>query len=157
LEDAQIERLRGEYDREFEKARQEGSYRNLAIDDTDDVEKKRTAPTQMLQIMQMCERNLHFRRLLYDSRILDIVEDLLGPNLMLFQDQARLKPAFRGGPVSWPKANAYWKCAPANLISCWITLDEAVKENGAMQVIPGSHLTPVRHEQSESTKALLQQ
>ena len=35
--------------------------------------------------------------------------------------------------------NIYWKCEPANLVSCWITLDDAYLENGAMQVIPGSH------------------
>ena len=31
-----------------------------------------------VQIMQMCEYNIHFRRLLYEDRILDMVEDLIG-------------------------------------------------------------------------------
>jgi phytanoyl-CoA hydroxylase len=155
LEEDEIERLRCEYDRVFEEARLDGRYRNLAMDDTEDIEAKRSAPIQMLQVMQMCERSLDFRRLLYNSRILNIVEDLLGPNIMLFHDQALFKPALTGGPVFWHQDNAYWRCSPANLISCWLTLDDVVKENGAMQMIPGSHLQPVRHEQSEDTNALL--
>lgn len=155
LEDAEIELLRCEYDRVFDEARLEGSYRNLAMDDTNDAEEKRSAPIQMLQIMQMCERSLPFRRLLYNSHILDIVQDLLGPNIMLFHDQALYKPAQTGGPVFWHQDNAYWRCVPANLISCWLTLDDVVKENGAMQMLPGSHLAPARHEQSEETTALL--
>ena len=156
LEPNEVELLRTEYDREFALARETGHYRNLAVDDTNDKAQKQTAPQQMLQIMQMCERNLAFRRLVYDKRILDIVEDLLGPNLMLFHDQALFKPAHTGGPVFWHQDNAYWRCKPANLISCWLTLDDAFEANGAMQVIPGSHLTPAHHQQSETTNALLE-
>ncbi len=155
LEDAEVELLRREYDAEFAKAWREDSLRNLAVSADADLEAKRQAPQQMLQIMQMCERNMHFRRLLYNERILDLVQDLIGPNIMLFHDQAFSKPARTGGAVFWHQDNAYWKCRPATLISCWLALDDADKDNGAMQVIPGSHLKPVWHEQSESTDLLL--
>ena len=156
LDDATVEVLRREYDREFELARSgASSFRNLAIDDTDDVAAKNEAEEQMLQIMQMCERNLHFRRLLYHEPILDCVEDLIGPNIQLFHDQALYKPAHHGGPVFWHQDNAYWQCAPATLVSCWLTLDDVSVDNGAMQVIPGSHLQALDHEKSASTSALL--
>ena len=156
LDDAAVELLRREYDREFELARSgAGSFRNLAIDDTDDVAAKNEAEEQMLQIMQMCERNLHYRRLLYHEPILDCVEDLIGPNIQLFHDQALYKPAHHGGPVFWHQDNAYWQCAPATLVSCWLTLDDVSVDNGAMQVIPGSHLQALEHERSASTNALL--
>ena len=156
LDDATVEVLRREYDREFELARSgASSFRNLAIDDTDDVAAKNEAEEQMLQIMQVCERNLHFRRLLYHEQILDCVEDLIGPNIQLFHDQALYKPAHHGGPVFWHQDNAYWQCAPATLVSCWLTLDDVSVDNGAMQVIPGSHLQALDHEKSTSTSALL--
>ena len=156
LDDATVELLRREYDREFELARSGArSFRNLAIDDTDDVAAKNEAEEQMLQIMQMCERNLHYRRLLYHEPILDCVEDLIGPNIQLFHDQALYKPAHHGGPVFWHQDNAYWQCAPATLVSCWLTLDDVSVDNGAMQVIPGSHLQALAHEKSASTSALL--
>jgi phytanoyl-CoA hydroxylase len=155
LEDAEIELLRREYDAEFEKAWRQNSLRNLSVDDDVDREGKRKASQQMLQIIQMSERNIHFRQLLYNERILDLVQDLMGPNIMLFHDQALFKPAYTGGPVSWHQDNAYWRCRPATLVSCWLALDDVDKDNGAMQVIPGSHLKPLWHEQSESTNALL--
>jgi len=155
LEDSQIECLRQEYDREFAQARQEGSYRNLSVPDDTDLQGKQQAPEQMLQIMQMCDRNIHFRRHLYDRRILDIVQDLIGPNIMLFHDQALYKPAHTGGPVYWHQDNAYWKCSPANLVSCWLTLDDVDKDNGAMQVLPGSHLRPLRPDPADSKGPLL--
>ena len=155
FDDAEVLVLRREYDRIFEIAAQDGSYRNLSIDDTDDKDRKASATKKVFQIMQMCERSMVFRKLLYDARILEMVQDLLGPNIMLFHDQALFKPAHTGGAVFWHQDNAYWKCRPANLVSCWMTFDNAFKENGAMQVIPASHLKPIRHETSSDTKALL--
>lgn len=156
LDGAEVEQLRREYDREFARARAGGSsFRNLAIDDTDDLAAKNEAGEQMLQIMQMCERNLRFRRLLYHEPILDCIEDLIGPNIQLFHDQALYKPAHHGGPVFWHQDNAYWQCVPANLVSCWLTLDAVTVANGAMQVLPGSHLRALEHDRAASTDALL--
>ena len=152
LEDDEIAFLKTEYDREFELAETGGAYRVLPNDGgTSKADGKRR---RMLQIMHLGERNIHFRKLYYDDRILDIVEDLMGPNIQLFHDQALFKPAHHGGAVFWHQDNAYWQCTPANLISCWMTLDAADRENGAMQVIPGSHLNPVHHERSAESTAL---
>ena len=131
LEDDHVETLRAEYDRVFENARESGRYRNLSIDDTEDRNRKRKARSQMLQIMQMCERSIEFRKLLYHEPILDVVESLLGPNIQLFHDQALYKPPRQGGPVFWHQDNGYWQCTPANLVSCWLTLDDVdVVERG---------------------------
>jgi phytanoyl-CoA hydroxylase len=155
LDDELIEQLRHEYDRLFAAARVDGRYRNLAMDDTDDIDAKANADGQMLQIMQMGERSILFHQLLYDQRILDIVEDLIGPNIQLFHDQALYKPAHNGEPVFWHQDNAYWQCLPAQLVSCWLTLDDVDVENGAMHVMPGSHLRATEHQRSAETGALL--
>ncbi len=81
LDKAFLAELRREYDRVFLEAQESDAYRNIAVNDDAD---KRAAPVQMLQIMQMCERSLAFRRLLYHPPILDVVEDLIGPNIVLF-------------------------------------------------------------------------
>ena len=155
LDDDHVEALRAEYDRVFETARESGRYRNLSIDDTEDKDRKRKARSQMLQIMQMCERSIAFRKLLYHAPILDIVESLIGPNIQLFHDQALYKPPRQGGPVFWHQDNGYWQCTPANLVSCWLTLDDVDVSNGAMHLIPGSHRLLVSHERSAETGALL--
>lgn len=155
LEDDHIAILQKEYDREFALARENNRFRNLAISNTDELDEKNNAPTQMLQIMQMCERNMHFRKLVYHDPILDIAQSLLGPNLQLYHDQALFKPAHNGDAVFWHQDNAYWQCMPANLVSCWLTLDDVDVSNGAMHVLPGSHLQAHDHEKSKQTDALL--
>ena len=72
ITDDLLERLRKEYDRLFYEAKESGKFRNLAIDDTEDLNVKVNADEQMLQIMQMSERSIHFRELLYNELILDI-------------------------------------------------------------------------------------
>ncbi|MGH7215153.1 MAG: phytanoyl-CoA dioxygenase family protein [Tepidisphaeraceae bacterium] len=154
LEDNEIEVLRREYDREFELAERGGQWRNLSADAGAAVEEQKKSKKRMLQITQMCERNIHYRKLIHDARILDVVQDLIGPNIMLFHDQALFKPAHNGGPVTWHQDNAYWHARPANLVSCWLTLDDVDKANGAMQLVPGSHLKPIWHEK-KSEKDIL--
>lgn len=149
LEEEEVEDLRREYDRVFAEAAASGTSRNLSGGEEGEEAQ------QMLQIMQVCERSLPFRRLLYDARILDVVESLIGPNIMLFHDQALYKPARTGGPIFWHQDNAYWRCTPANLVSCWLTLDDADRANGAMQMIAGSHLRLHAHERSEAGSPLL--
>ena len=148
LEEGEVRELREEYDRLFAEARQSARMRNLS---TADGEATTEADEEMLQIVQMCERSILYRRLLYDDRLLDIAEDLIGPNLQLFHDQALYKPPRHGGPIHWHQDNGYWKCLPANLVSCWLTLDDVDVHNGAMHLIPGSHLRPERHERQEGT------
>jgi len=156
LKDDEIEALRTEYDRVFAEARAgKINFRNLSIDNTDDLDEKNSASKQMLQIMQMCEISIPFRRLMYDTRILDTIEDLIGPNIQLFHDQALYKPAQHGGPVHWHQDNAYWRCSPPNLVSAWLTLDDVNEDNGAMQFIPGSHLLAVGHDRASTSNALL--
>lgn len=156
LDDEEIAVLRHEYDETFAQARAgKIRFRNLAIDHTDDLETKNKADQQMLQIMQMCEINIHFRKLTYHTRILDIIEDLIGPNIQLFHDQALYKPAFHGGPVYWHQDNAYWRCSPPNLVSCWLTLDDVDVHNGAMQFMPGTHFKAAEHGRAKATNVLL--
>ena len=112
LDDDFVEALRAEYDRVFETARESGRYRNLSIDDTEDKNRKRNARKQMLQIMQMCERSIEFRKLLYHEPILDIVESLLGPNIQLFHDQALFKPPDKAVPSSGTRTTATGNAPP---------------------------------------------
>lgn len=154
--DEEIALLGAEYLLEIEKGRASNNCHNLSAGTGSDSKANPSALKQVFQIINMCNRNIHFRKLLYDSRILDIVQSLVGPNIMLFHDQALYKPAHTGGAVYWHQDNAYWKCRPANLVSCWMTFDNVVKESGAMQVIPGSHLNPVWHETHRDTNALLE-
>jgi ectoine hydroxylase-related dioxygenase (phytanoyl-CoA dioxygenase family) len=155
LQDELIEEMRREYDDEFSlERRSQRPIRNLAVAE-DDHDHDEGDQQEMLQFMQISEHNLQFHQLTYHEGILDIIEDLIGPNIQQFHNQALNKPPHHGGPIFWHQDNAYWKCLPANLVSCWLTLDDVDLHNGAMQFIPGSHLRPMIHDQAQGSDVLL--
>lgn len=137
LDNELVQSLRDEYDRLFAEARTTSRCRDLNVDEDG----------EMLQIMQMCEHSLLFRRLCYHDAILDIAQALIGAEIQLFHDQALFKPANTGGPIHWHQDNGYWRCCPADLVSCWLALDDTDVDNGAMHVLPGSHRAAFEHQQ----------
>jgi phytanoyl-CoA hydroxylase len=139
LDEHQIKFLRNEYDQEIEKARRESYLTNLAAAEDNQT---KTEDGEMLQVFGVSARNIWFRKLAHADRILDVVEDLIGPNIRLLQAHLLYKPPHHGSVVYWHQDNFYHQCFPANMVSGWLTLDDVNGDNGAMQMIPGSHLRP---------------
>ncbi|MBL8701347.1 MAG: phytanoyl-CoA dioxygenase family protein [Alphaproteobacteria bacterium] len=77
----------------------------------------------------------------------DALDRLVGTGRVLFQDMALIKPPRIGGQKDWHQDAAYFRVSDARLIvGSWIALDPASRENGCMEVIPGSHLLgPTAH------------
>lgn len=79
---------------------------------------------------------------LLDPGVLDVVEQILGPDIALFSAHFFCKPAGDGKGVPWHEDAYYWRetIRPSSeAITVWLAIDPAVEENGCMQVIPGSH------------------
>jgi hypothetical protein len=74
-----------------------------------------------------------------DQRILDLVEQLIGPDIVLWGSQVFCKPAHTGREVPWHQDGEYWPMRPLATCSVWIALDDVDAENGCMRYIPGSH------------------
>ncbi len=73
-------------------------------------------------------------------RVRGVVESLIGPDPILFQEMALVKPPFVGSEKPWHQDNAYFSVTPLDsIIGVWIALDDATVENGCMHVIPGGH------------------
>jgi hypothetical protein len=72
--------------------------------------------------------------------ILDAVEDVLGPNLLCWGSSFFIKNPRDPGFVSWHQDSTYWGLDPADVVTAWIALSDSTTENGAMRVIPGTHL-----------------
>jgi ectoine hydroxylase-related dioxygenase (phytanoyl-CoA dioxygenase family) len=74
-------------------------------------------------------------------RVLDAVESILGPNLMVWSSQ--WFPKFPGDKafVSWHQDATYWGLTPPHVTTAWIALSESVPENGCIRVVPGTHKT----------------
>ena len=81
-------------------------------------------------------------RLATHPRVLDAVEAVLGPDVLLLASNFFCKyPAEERGErfVAWHQDVTYWGLEPARAITAWIAIDDADVENGCMSVIPGSH------------------
>ena len=75
-----------------------------------------------------------------DSRIIDIMEDMLGETVILRHSHFFTKLPGDGMRVSWHQDASYWPITPSKVVSAWLAIDDSDVGNGAMQVIPGSHL-----------------
>jgi hypothetical protein len=72
------------------------------------------------------------------TEIVDLVESVLGPDVILWGSQVFCKPAGTGLEVPWHQDGEYWPIRPLATCSVWIALDHVTVENGAMRYIPGS-------------------
>jgi phytanoyl-CoA hydroxylase len=139
LDEKQIDLLRREYDQELEKAGK-GSYLDNLAAGNDEAERD---GLQFLEVAGASMRNIWFRRLVHLDKLLDVVEDLIGPNIRLLEANLLYKPPYHGSHVFWHQDNLYQQCFPANMVTAWLTLDDVGDDNGAMAMIPGSHLRPI--------------
>jgi hypothetical protein len=72
-------------------------------------------------------------------QILDQVEQLIGPDIVLWGSQVFCKPARVGKEIPWHQDGQYWPIRPLATCSAWIALDDVDADNGCMRYIPGSH------------------
>jgi phytanoyl-CoA hydroxylase len=78
-------------------------------------------------------------RLVSDDRLLDIVQQFIGPDIALFASHYISKPPFDGQPVLWHQDGSYWPLEPMEVITLWLAVDDSLPENGCMRVISGTH------------------
>lgn len=71
--------------------------------------------------------------------ILDIVQQLIGEDLILWGMTVFGKPATIGKATPWHQDGDVYPVHPLETITIWIALDDATPHNGCMQFIPGSH------------------
>ncbi|MGH9326853.1 MAG: phytanoyl-CoA dioxygenase family protein [Terriglobia bacterium] len=76
-------------------------------------------------------------------KVLDAVESVLGPNLMVWSSQWFPKMPGDKTYISWHQDATYWGLRPPNVTTAWIALSESCPENGCMRVIPGSQDGPL--------------
>lgn len=75
------------------------------------------------------------------ARLHGVLDMLMGQGRVLLQEMALVKPPKVSGDKPWHQDAAYFRGSDPNLMfGVWIALDPATRDNGCMEVIPGSHL-----------------
>ncbi len=75
-----------------------------------------------------------------EPRILDLVEDLLGPDLVCTMTHYFAKMPGDTKQVSWHQDASYWPLTPSKVVTVWLAIDDIDDDNGPMMFIPGSHV-----------------
>jgi non-heme Fe2+,alpha-ketoglutarate-dependent halogenase len=84
--------------------------------------------------------------LIRHPRILDAVEDLVGPDILVFTTTFFIKEANSPTFAAWHQDATYFGIEPYEHVTAWVALTDATEEAGCMEVVP-SHGQPqqLRH------------
>lgn len=75
----------------------------------------------------------------FQPAILDVVEDLIGPDILCFASRFWMKGPQDGSYVPWHQDSAYFGLDPHELVAVWLALTDSTPGNGCVRVLPGSH------------------
>jgi ectoine hydroxylase-related dioxygenase (phytanoyl-CoA dioxygenase family) len=116
-----------------------------------EVESWRAAMSQTGELLRPEERpllwtNLHLSfRWAYDlathPRVLDAVEDLLGPEIVVYSTLIFAKMGGEPNYVSWHQDGQFLArdAQPVRALTAWIALSPSTVENGCLRVVPASY------------------
>ena len=77
-------------------------------------------------------------------KILDAVEDIIGPDILVWNSTFFIKEAKDPSYVGWHQDMVYWGLTPPESVTAWVAFTDSNIENGAMRVIPGT-FEPLAH------------
>ncbi len=86
-----------------------------------------------------------FLALAMHSDIVDLVQCVLGPDVILWGCHVFCKPAAEGFETPWHQDGHYWPIRPLANCTVWVALEPSTHANGCLRVIPGSHAGKVLH------------
>lgn len=94
-----------------------------------------------------------------NDEILDMVEQVIGPDIALWNSSFFAKPAGNGKATPWHQDGEYWPIRPLATCTVWLAVDDATPENGCLRIIKGSHKNKdlLAHETNPSTDLTLNQ
>jgi phytanoyl-CoA hydroxylase len=99
-------------------------------------------PTLAYRKIELLERDPVFLRYMQNPLFRDITRRVYGDSdVSIYRAMFMNKPAQRGTILPYHQdGGSQWGLDRDPLITIWTALDDATRENGCMQVIPGSHL-----------------
>ena len=84
-----------------------------------------------------------YGEMLTSPGIMDLVVQLIGPNLRMDHSKLNIKPARGGEPVEWHQDWAFYPHTNDDILEVGVMIEDCTLENGPMLMIPGSHRGPV--------------
>jgi ectoine hydroxylase-related dioxygenase (phytanoyl-CoA dioxygenase family) len=91
-----------------------------------------------------------------NETILDVVEDLIGPDILVWASLFFTKDIGDTRYVGWHQDSTYWGLSGLEVVNVWLALSPATVESGAMRIVPGSHLKgQISHRETYNKQSFL--
>lgn len=86
--------------------------------------------------------------MVHDPRIVDAVEDLIGPNLACWGTSFIIKNGPEARHVTWHQDATHWSLNLPRAVTAWLAFTPSNADNGCVRMLPGSHRHSVAHRDS---------
>ena len=101
------------------------------------------------ELIGLGRNNVHyispiFDKVVHNSKILDVVEDIIGKNILVGGTTLFIKEPDKKGYVSWHQDAKYIGFEPYNWVTAWLAITDANEENGCMRMWSGSHKEKIK-------------
>ena len=83
--------------------------------------------------------DIWFIEIAREPGLLEMLRQVLGPDIALWTGAMFGKPADGGKATPWHQDGEYWPIRPLETATAWVALDDSTPENGCLRVIDGSH------------------
>lgn len=87
--------------------------------------------------------------------LVDMVEDLIGPDILCWNAIFWIKEPGAGSFVGWHQDVAYWGLDNRELVTVWVALSNADEQAGCMSVLPASQHQTLNHDETYDADNLL--
>ena len=74
-----------------------------------------------------------------DSDVLDMVEQIIGRDIILWGTNLFHKPSGTGRRIPYHRDGRYWPIDPLATMTVWIAIEPTTRANGCLEIVPGSH------------------
>jgi len=94
-----------------------------------------------------------FNALVRDPRVLDVIEDLIGPDILVWTSTFWVKEPESPGIAAWHQDNAYFGLEPSEQVCAWLALTESDVEAGCVNVLPWHGAPRILHHAARKVAA----
>jgi phytanoyl-CoA hydroxylase len=117
-----------------------GAVKTLEHTDVYDLEPGHTAENPRVRRIKTPHKvHALFNEIVRNPAVLDILKQLIGPNLRLHGSKLNMKSAQYGSPVEWHQDWAFYPHTNDDVLAIGVLLDDCDLANGPMLVTPGTH------------------
>ena len=98
---------------------------------------------QVRRIKNPAAVNEAYDSVMRSAAVLDIVAQLLGPDIRYQSTKLNMKSAGVGSPVEWHQDWAFYPHTNDDVLAVGVVIDDMNVDNGCLLAVPGSHKGPV--------------